>query len=109
MDNQNPTNPNVQTQQPVNNNPTDKPSTKKWIMLIIFPPVSLVFTAILQVIVRLTIVNNEGISTSNSPVVAIVNVISIILGMAATIGIFLEPVWIIQLDKAKNAKNPHQI
>lgn len=78
-------------------------STKPWIILIIAPFAALILTAIMQLIVRFTLsATGEGTETI---VTVVVNIIALLVGVLAVIGLFGLPVWITMLVIAINHNN----
>lgn len=72
-------------------------NTKIYWMFITAPIVGLVVTPLMQVSVRF------GLSGSgNNGIIAVVNLISLLVGMSAVIMLLLLPLWIILLVQANN-------
>lgn len=75
--------------------PQRKNTTIYWV-LIAAPPIGLVITPILQIIVRFALSDNGGV------VVTIVNLVSFLVGMVAIVLLLLLPLWVILLVQANN-------
>jgi uncharacterized membrane protein HdeD (DUF308 family) len=69
-----------------------KKSLKPWIILLALPIPLLILTAFAQVAVRLALGSN-----SNSAVMMIVNILSLLMGMVSVILLMGIPVWIVFL------------
>lgn len=78
-------------------------STKPWIILIVAPFIALITNAIVQLIVRFA-TSGSGESTSNIAI-TVVNIVSLLIGIAAVIGMFGLPIWITMLVIAINHNN----
>lgn len=81
-------------------------SYKLWWSLIFGPFVALFLIAIAQIVVHFvltTTVSSDGYSAGigHSPVAVVLNILSVLLGIAAILGILGIPVWIIMLLKVK--------
>lgn len=79
---------------------------KRWWFLIIGPVVALLVIALLQIVshfVFTTVTSTDGLSSGSSthPVALVINILSIVVGIAAVICLLFLPVWIIMLLKAK--------
>lgn len=78
---------------------------KPWIILIVAPFVLLIATSILQLIVRF-------VSGGDSSIVAtIVNILSLLAGIVAVVGIMGLPIWIVMLiiTLSHNSKLQHPV
>jgi hypothetical protein len=71
-------------------------STKTWFLLIVVPFAALFFVAFLQILIHFT--------TANSAVIAVVNIISAILGIFAVAAFICLPVSLIMLIKTAGTK-----
>lgn len=76
-----------------------KKNTKIWITLLWLPFVSLILVALMQIVAQFVFSTVEG-GGSASPV--ILNIISLLVGTFAILGIMLMPLWIIMLVVAYN-------
>jgi len=76
-----------------------KKSSTIWVALITLPFVVLFFVAVLQIIVHFAISGSTG--SNHGVLVSLVNIVSVLLGIIATVSLVGLPVWIIMLIKNK--------
>jgi hypothetical protein len=76
-----------------------KKSIKKWIVLLVAPFAALVLIALVQFIVQWTLNRNTSASFGESPGIGVevVNVVSLVVGIAAVLSFLAIPVWIVML------------
>lgn len=74
--------------------PVDRKKIVPWIVLLFSPIISLIIVASLQFIVQAAAAGSDSISA------IVVNIISLLFGLAAVIAIILTPLWIVLLVKA---------
>lgn len=77
-----------------------------WWVLIIFPFVSLIFVALMQILVHFVFNSSDNVST-NPPIVVAFNIVSVIIGVIAILLLLLIPIWIIELSAAKKHNANH--
>jgi chromate transport protein ChrA len=87
-------------------------SLKPWVLAIVAPITILFFTVFLQIIVRLSLLGNNG---TNEGAILFINLFSLTFGTLAVLLLLGLPLWIIMLMKAiqynskiKTAPNPPQ-
>lgn len=75
---------------------TQKKSVKKWVLFIVLPVILLMGSTLLQFVVRAALVKTtNGVTTgANSPVIVVVNIISLLIGIVCVLAILLLPLWI---------------
>jgi hypothetical protein len=100
--------------------PRPRKSLRVWIWLLVGPYIALLIIALLQIVVHFVFSSSATdtvVSTSNSlcttvdgdcavttgnPARIIVNILSILIGMAAVVCICLFPIWVVMLVKTVN-------
>ena len=79
-----------------------KKSPYKWpIIALIYPPVGLVFSALLQIIVRSTVLKNgevNGISIA-------LNLFSVFIGISCVVMFIFAPVWILLVSRGEKERS----
>jgi hypothetical protein len=80
-------------------NPVMKRSLKKWVLLLVLPYASLIGVSFLQLVVRFS---SSGSGAETGAVATVMNITSLLVGLAAVLLIIGTPLWVILLIRDHN-------